>query len=275
MKYGRMAAVVSMALIAGSASANHHFMQIQIVVGGVGGDTTAQAIQLRQRFAGQNVLSAGKLVAFDAAGLNPITIIDFTTNVPNSLAGDTILVCTNSFLGKTMPTTVADFIMTPIPASYLAAGKLSFQANAGTTWWTFGWGGASYTGNLTLDLTNDSNGNAAPAFGVGLPIASNTAIQFNGAASAASTTNLADYSMTSGAAVLKNNARNTFTIKTPCPADINGDGFVDDGDFVLFASAYDQLICGSPCPADFNNDAFVDDSDFVFFAEAYNALLCP
>lgn len=275
MKHGRLAAVVFTALNAGVASANHHLMQIQIVVGGVGGDTTAQAIQLRQRFAGQNIMSAGKLVAFDAAGLNPITIIDFTTNVTNSAAGDNILVCTNSFLTKTTPTAIADFIMTPIPASYLAAGKLSFQANAGTTWWTLAWGGASYTGGLTLDVTNDSNGNAAPAFGVSLPTASNTAIQFNGVASAASTTNAADYSVTAGAAVLRNNARNSFTLKAPCPADINGDGFVDDGDFVLFATAYDQLICGSPCPADFNNDTFVDDSDFVTFAEAYNALLCP
>lgn len=29
------------------------------------------------------------------------------------------------------------------------------------------------------------------------------------------------------------------------------------------------------CPADFNNDTVVDDSDFVLFADAYNQLICP
>ena len=73
--------------------------------------TGAQAIQLRQRFAGQNVVSAGRIRAYDANGLNGITIIDFTTNVPNAQGGDTILVCTSGFVSKTAPATVADFII--------------------------------------------------------------------------------------------------------------------------------------------------------------------
>lgn len=63
-----------------------------------------------------------------------------------------------------------------------------------------------------------------------------------------------------------------------CPADLNADTFVDDADFVLFAAAYDGLVCPvapAPCPADLNGDTFVDDSDFVQFATAYNALVCP
>jgi hypothetical protein len=44
---------------------------------------------------------------------------------------------------------------------------------------------------------------------------------------------------------------------------------------VLFATAYNDLICGTPCPADFNSDGVVDDSDFVIFADAYNELTCP
>jgi hypothetical protein len=28
-----------------------------------------------------------------------------------------------------------------------------------------------------------------------------------------------------------------------CPADMNGDGYVDDADFVLFANAYDNFAC--------------------------------
>lgn len=63
-----------------------------------------------------------------------------------------------------------------------------------------------------------------------------------------------------------------------CPGDLNADSLVDDADFVLFAGAYNELICPAaptPCPADFNGDTFVDDADFVEFAAAYNALICP
>ncbi|MGH7242072.1 MAG: PKD domain-containing protein [Phycisphaerales bacterium] len=66
----------------------------------------------------------------------------------------------------------------------------------------------------------------------------------------------------------------------PCPGDLNGDGFVDDSDFVLFAAAYDLLDCADPsmpagCPADLNDDGIVDDTDFVMFSSAYDAFLCP
>ena len=65
-----------------------------------------------------------------------------------------------------------------------------------------------------------------------------------------------------------------------CSADLNGDTFVDDADFSLFATAYNILDCADPampagCPADLNSDGFVDDADFSIFAAAYDALLCP
>jgi len=73
----------------------------------------------------------------------------------------------------------------------------------------------------------------------------------------------------------------TLTIDSPsCPGDLNSDGFVDDSDFVLFASAYNLLDCSDPampanCPSDLNADSTVDDSDFVAFAAAHNDLVCP
>lgn len=65
-----------------------------------------------------------------------------------------------------------------------------------------------------------------------------------------------------------------------CPADLNGDGFVDDADFQIFVFAYNVLDCADPampagCPADLNGDGFVDDGDFVDFVVAYNELVCP
>mgnify|MGYP001344828828 FL=1 len=276
MKTRKCLGVAAATLLSGVAGANHHVMQIQLVIGGVHGDTTAQAIQLRQRFAGQNIISSGRIKAFDANGLNPITIIDFTTNVPNAAGGDTILVCTSSFLSKTNPATVADFVMTnPIPVAYLNAGKITFEADAGTVWWSLAYGGASYLGSNLLNVANDADGNAAPAFGTPIPTSSNKALQYNGAASGASTTNAANYVLTANAAVVTNNARLSFTVKAACAGDLNNDGFVDDDDFVLFAAAYNELICGLVCPADLNDDDVVDDADFVSFASAYNELICP
>lgn len=69
-------------------------------------------------------------------------------------------------------------------------------------------------------------------------------------------------------------------VTSGCPADLNGDGFVDDGDFPIFVAAYNILDCADPsmpagCPADLNGDGFVDDADFVAFVVAYNELVCP
>jgi hypothetical protein len=65
-----------------------------------------------------------------------------------------------------------------------------------------------------------------------------------------------------------------------CPGDFNNDNFTDDADFVLFAGAYNTLLCPggtviTSCPWDINGDGEVSDGDFVLFAEGYNALLCP
>jgi len=63
---------------------------------------------------------------------------------------------------------------------------------------------------------------------------------------------------------------------TPCPADFNGDTFVDDADFVIFAEAYEIFtVPPANAQADFNADGFVDDADFVDFATAYEAFVCP
>ncbi|MBX3381511.1 MAG: hypothetical protein KF805_15555 [Phycisphaeraceae bacterium] len=60
-----------------------------------------------------------------------------------------------------------------------------------------------------------------------------------------------------------------------CPADLNGDSLVDDSDFVIFVSNYNELTVPPASPwADLNGDDLVDDADFVIFVAAYNELLC-
>ncbi|MGH7242408.1 MAG: hypothetical protein ACREJD_03200 [Phycisphaerales bacterium] len=71
----------------------------------------------------------------------------------------------------------------------------------------------------------------------------------------------------------------TFNTRGPCPADLNGDGVVDDADFVMFVQAYNLLYCfdiamRDKCPADLTNDGYVLDDDFVNFVPAYDQLLC-
>jgi hypothetical protein len=64
-----------------------------------------------------------------------------------------------------------------------------------------------------------------------------------------------------------------FAVRSkPCPGDFNGDGFVDDSDFVLFADYYNALLDPR---GDLNGDGLTEDSDFALFADGYNALICP
>lgn len=64
-----------------------------------------------------------------------------------------------------------------------------------------------------------------------------------------------------------------------CAGDFNGDGIVEDTDFIIFHAGYLALLCDSPemeegCPGDLSLDGSVDEVDFGLFAEAYNAYFC-
>ena len=188
------------------AHASFHFMQIEQVIGGVNGDTTAQAVQLRMRSSGQNFISGATLVVVDAAGNNPVTLITFPSAAASGGAGKRILITTSSFSSHESTPIAADFTMTnAIPANYLAAGGLRYQLGA-TVYWSVSWGGARYTGPNTGTTDNDADGNFGPPFAEALPSSSTAALLFSGTASALSTSNAADYSITPGAATFTNNA---------------------------------------------------------------------
>jgi hypothetical protein len=201
-----------------TAYATFHEMQIEQIIGSVNGDTTAQAIQLRMRAAGQNFVSGGKLVVFDAAGLNPITIVDPVTNVANGVVGDHVLITSATFPSHTTPMTVPDFTMANlIPASYFAAGSLCWESNAGVIMWRLSWGGAAYTGLCTGSTVNDLDGNFCPTFGGAIPSTCASALQFQGSATDLSTNNAADYLLIGSPIVFSNNARASFTVIPPLP----------------------------------------------------------
>lgn len=224
MKSSTRICVLGLVLVAAaspSAFASFHFMQIEQVIGGVNGNASAQAIQLRMRSAGQNIVSAAQVCVEDAAGLNSILIVNMNTNVPNGQAGRRVLIASSGFAANTTPTAVPDFVMTNvIPSSYLAAGSLTFRGDSGspctgTVYWRLSWGGAGYTGSNAGSTTNDANGNFGPPFAGPLPSTSAAALLFQNGSSAASTSNNVDYALTAGAATFTNNANNSFTVSTP------------------------------------------------------------
>jgi len=193
-------------------------MQIEQVIGSVNGDTTAQAIQLRMRAVGQNFVSGGKLVVFDAAGLNPITVLDLASNVANGAVGDHVLIASATFPSHTMPAAVPDFTMANlIPASYFAAGSLAWESNSGTVYWRLSWGGAAYTGPNSGNPANDMDGNFGPPFGGAIPASCASALQFQGNATDLSTNNAADYLLIGSPVVFFNNAGASFTVIAPLP----------------------------------------------------------
>ena len=212
--------------VAPVASASFHFMQIEQVIGGVEGDTTQQAIQLRTRAGGQNIVSQARLRAFDAVGGSPVLLVDMGSNVPMSGAGVRILIATPEFAAA--QGVVPDFIMTsPIPVSYLAAGRITFEQDTGTILWSLAWGGAGYTGSNIGDTDNDANGDFGPPFADPLPSAGVEALLFPGSVSAQSTTNLADYQITEGPALFTNNAGESEIVFGNDASAIFSDGFED------------------------------------------------
>ena len=196
------------------AAQAQHLTQIEQVIGSVNGDTTAQAIQLRARVNGNTMYGVGKLVVVDAAGLNPITVLDLASDVPNGTVGAHVLIASANFPSHTTPTAVPDFtIANLIPASYFAAGSLTWESDSGLLiWWRLSWGGAAYTGPNSGRTFNDMDGNFGPPFGSPLPSGGVTAVQFQGAATDQSTNNAADYLLTTGSVVFINNAGTSFTV---------------------------------------------------------------
>ena len=205
------ATVVLLALIlCVPAYAIHHLMQIETVIGSVNGDTTAQAIQLRMRSAGQNLLSGSKLKCYDAAGANPVVLFDFNSSVSNGSTGDRVLLTTAAFDALTTPECVSDFTLTNrIPDAYFAAGRVTFEEDDGSVLWALAWGGNAYTGSTTGHDDNDADGDFGAAFGE--PLADSVKypqaaapFRLTLAATALSTTNVSDYVVSNNGAVTNN-----------------------------------------------------------------------
>ena len=266
----------SSVLIANSAHAAFHVMQIEQVIGGVNGNPAAQAIQLRMRSAGQSVVSASSLWAADAAGGNRVLLLDIDEDVTSSASGARVLLTTSSFTSTMVAGGAASFspdftLANPIPSSYLNAGRLLFEDDGGSAstpgaiYWSLSWGGASYTGSNTGSTQNDANGNFGPAFGSALPTSSRKGVIFPGAFNALSTTNLADYAFTADPATVTKNSGASFTVVAPNPpGDYNGDGQVNASDYTKWRETFGSTVTASS-GADGNGNGTIDAADYVLW----------
>ncbi len=224
-------------------------MQIEQVIGGVGGDTGAQAIQLRMRGPFQNQMQFSRIRAWDANGLNPVLLVDFTVPVPNNAMGSRVLAATASFAALTSPNVTPDAIMNPIPVSYLAAGSITFESDGGAIYWRLSWGGAAYTGPGTGLMTNDADGIFNPPYPIALPTAGAQAVRFKFADTAPSITNLNDYQLTAGAATFQGNTGAAGVVTPPavsCPIQPGIDLFTTPGGGATY-----QDFSGTPIPVGF------------------------
>ena len=121
-----LSAMLCGALAASPAFASFHLMQIEQVIGGVNGDTNLQAIQLRMRAWRTELVSAARLRAWDANGANPVLVVDMDADVANGAAGGRVLIASPQFAAVPSPQRRLQHDQ-PIPASYLTAGKLTFE----------------------------------------------------------------------------------------------------------------------------------------------------
>ncbi len=211
----RLLAFLLATLLGATAHASFHEMQIEQVVGGVNGDTSVQAIQLRMRFTGENLVSGAKLIARDAAGANPVTLITFPGNATNS--NGRILAATANFAAHTDTNLAPDFTLTnTIPASYLPAGRLDYTSSTGAVLWSIIYGGNGYTGSTTTsDTTNDADGQFGPAYQGPLPSTGRDALLLSLNASDGSRSSSLDYALTTTAASFTNNAPNSGQLLAP------------------------------------------------------------
>ena len=253
------------AMVTATAAGDFDLMQIEQVIGGVNGDTSAQAIQLRMRQVFQCFVSQARLRAHDAAGQNPILLIDIAAGVPGCNIGDRVLITSAGFSDFLDSPIAADFTLTNlIPESYLAAGSLTFEDDFGTIYWRLSWGGDNYTGPNDGLPINDADGDFGPPWPGVLPSDGLQALQFQGAATAPSTSNADDYNLTEDAAVFTNNNGDSATVAPPeeCPWDCDGsidrsnDGSVGIIDFLTLLAQWGMV--GTSCDFDGGGVGIVD-----------------
>jgi hypothetical protein len=111
--------------------ATYHLMQIEVVIGGVEGDLSAQAIQLRMRASDQREVHVARLVAWDANGENPVVLVDFGPPFPDALPTQTRSALRFPGLDSAMSNnSAADYVITSADAVVINNARQSFTVTS-------------------------------------------------------------------------------------------------------------------------------------------------
>lgn len=216
-----------------AAHATFHWMHMEQVIVGVNGDTTAQAIQLRMRFDGQEMVTPGRIVLRDAAGGRPIVLVDYDRPVAFGAAGDRILLASDGMAFYTDPPVAPDFVLTNlIPSSYFAAGSLTFETDDGTVVvCRLCWGGDAYTGPTSGSTYNDDDGEFGPPLANALSPNGKQAVVYLHDFAGLSTSNATDFGLRTDALTLTDNVGQEYTVRDcDAAADSDLDGLCDAAD---------------------------------------------
>jgi hypothetical protein len=207
----RLAVLASGLLLAATAHASFHIMQIEQVIGGVGGDTNAQAIQLRMRSSFQNQMQLSRINVRDASGANPILVVDMTHPVANSNTGDRVLIASAGMASDLALT--PDFVMTNLDTPELPRrGEPHLRGRRRHDLLARELGRCRLLGHGRGEHHQRRRRQRESGVRRGAPSSTSQALQFPGTSGAPSTNNAADYALTVGAATFTNNARQSATI---------------------------------------------------------------
>ena len=104
------------AVLSQPAYSVNHIMQIEQVIGGVNGDVTVQAVQLRMRSSSQQFISGTRIRVRDASGANPVLLITFGSSVTGGTCSfnptnSRILIASANFNNFTSPSATPDFTL--------------------------------------------------------------------------------------------------------------------------------------------------------------------
>lgn len=149
----------------------------------------------------------------------------------------------------------------------LSAANFQVLRNGAPLAFSYSWNLSSLTATLQFDSKLSPASYSVQTLGTPTSVATSVALDGD-----IDNPNLAS-SLPSGNGAPGGGASYNFAVVAgSCPADLNNDNQVDDSDFVLFATAYDEFVTMA---ADINGDGVTDDLDFVLFAQAYDLLQCP
>jgi hypothetical protein len=224
------------------SGAAFHIMRVYGVMGGAGGDADVQYVELRMAAAGQSLVSGHHLCLYDASG-SPYARFAFTSNVPNSANGSSILIGTSEF-GAGWAAGSPDFLFSGANTVAIAggadvghpvrsaAGKVSFGTDAAVIAAQMCQGSFTVIDSVAYGTAYSGAVDFGTNLNAELPTAGTAAVRLQGPVCfppACTRDNSTDYAITD-VNVSGDHPRNNVGAAGPVSLDSDGDGVPDSTD---------------------------------------------